>query len=71
MSIEDDSDARWKVGIGGIKLDDLVLISLHHVSRGEYCTRVLGLRISDYDSGSWQPHLRLRRPSAILHGNLH
>lgn len=48
-NIEDDSDGQWRVGPGGIKLDDLVLVSLHHVSRG-----------------SWQPHLRLRRPLSLL-----
>ncbi|KAJ7746866.1 hypothetical protein DFH07DRAFT_581064 [Mycena maculata] len=45
--MEDDADARWRVGPGPnqIKLEDLVLVSIHHVSMG-----------------SWQPHLRLRRP---------
>ncbi|KAJ7050516.1 hypothetical protein C8F01DRAFT_684005 [Mycena amicta] len=45
--MEDDADPRWRVGPGPnhIKLDDLVLVSIHHVSMG-----------------SWQPHLRLRRP---------
>ncbi|KAJ7089674.1 hypothetical protein B0H15DRAFT_838761 [Mycena belliarum] len=45
--MEDDADLRWRVGPGPnqIKLEDLVLVSIHHVSMG-----------------SWQPHLRLRRP---------
>ncbi|KAJ6504880.1 hypothetical protein C8R47DRAFT_163523 [Mycena vitilis] len=45
--MEDDADARWRVGPGTnqIKLEDLILVSIHHVSMG-----------------SWQPHLRLRRP---------
>ncbi|KAF7308695.1 hypothetical protein HMN09_00719000 [Mycena chlorophos] len=45
--MEDDADPRWRVGPGSnhIKLEDLVLVSIHHVSMG-----------------SWQPHLRLRRP---------
>ncbi|KAG6813821.1 hypothetical protein H0H92_006765 [Tricholoma furcatifolium] len=46
-SLEDDVDPRWKVGLRPheIKLEDLYLVSMHHVSMG-----------------SWQPHLRLRRP---------
>ncbi|KAH0582942.1 hypothetical protein H2248_010841 [Termitomyces sp. 'cryptogamus'] len=45
--LEDDVDPRWKVGLRNheIKLEDLYLVSMHHVSMG-----------------SWQPHLRLRRP---------
>ncbi|KAF7370857.1 hypothetical protein MSAN_00719400 [Mycena sanguinolenta] len=45
--MEDDADAKWRVGPGPnqIKLEDLILVSIHHVSMG-----------------SWQPHLRLRRP---------
>lgn len=45
--LEDDADARWRVGPGHehVKLEDLILVSIHHVSMG-----------------SWQPHLRLRRP---------
>ncbi|KAF8159624.1 hypothetical protein B0H34DRAFT_796852 [Crassisporium funariophilum] len=48
--MEDESDQRWRIGDGpnDIKLDDLVLVSIHHVSLG-----------------SWQPHLRLRRPRQI------
>ncbi|KAF9462936.1 hypothetical protein BDZ94DRAFT_1282779 [Collybia nuda] len=46
--LEDDTDARWKVGTrqNEIKLEDLILVSMHHVSMG-----------------SWQPHLRLARSS--------
>ncbi|GLB41720.1 hypothetical protein LshimejAT787_1003200 [Lyophyllum shimeji] len=45
--LDDDVDPRWKLGArqNEIKLDDLILVSMHHVSMG-----------------SWQPHLRLRRP---------
>ncbi|KAJ7224453.1 hypothetical protein GGX14DRAFT_548916 [Mycena pura] len=45
--MEDEADPRWRVGTGSnqIKLEDLILVSIHHVSMG-----------------SWQPHLRLRRP---------
>jgi hypothetical protein len=45
--LEDDVHPKWKVGTqhNEIKLDDLLLVSMHHVSMG-----------------SWQPHLRLRRP---------
>lgn len=47
LSLEDDTDVKWKVGIrqNDVKLDDLLLVSMHHVSMG-----------------SWQPQLRLRRP---------
>jgi hypothetical protein len=36
--MEEDSDERWKVGDqpGQIKFDDLVLVSLHHVSMGSW-----------------------------------
>lgn len=46
--LEDITDSRWQVGLNGkglITLDDIVLVSIHHVSLG-----------------SWQPHLRLKRP---------
>jgi hypothetical protein len=38
QSLEDDSDPRWKVGTGAnhIKLEDLVLVSIHHVSLGSW-----------------------------------
>lgn len=45
--MEEGSDVRWRIGDrpDDIKLEDLMLVSIHHVSLG-----------------SWQPHLRLRRP---------
>jgi hypothetical protein len=45
--MEDEAENRqWAVGDAPlIRLEDLLLVSLHHVS-----------------IGSWQPHLRLRRP---------
>ncbi|TFK39968.1 hypothetical protein BDQ12DRAFT_698016 [Crucibulum laeve] len=43
--LEEETDVRWKIGHPHITLDDIVLVSIHHVSLG-----------------SWQPHLRLRRP---------
>ncbi|KAF9245303.1 hypothetical protein BU15DRAFT_41204 [Melanogaster broomeanus] len=46
-AMEPDSDRRWRVGKRHIKAEDLVLVSLHHVSKG-----------------SWQPQLRLRRPTS-------
>ncbi|KAK0446710.1 hypothetical protein EV421DRAFT_215880 [Armillaria borealis] len=47
VPMEDDSSPDWRVGTqpNTIRVEDLVLVSLHHVSMG-----------------SWQPHLRLRRP---------
>ncbi|KAK0434520.1 uncharacterized protein EV420DRAFT_398780 [Desarmillaria tabescens] len=47
VPMEDDSIPDWRVGTqpNTIRVEDLVLVSLHHVSMG-----------------SWQPHLRLRRP---------
>ncbi|KAK0488902.1 hypothetical protein IW261DRAFT_1442193 [Armillaria novae-zelandiae] len=47
VPMEDDSSPDWRVGTqqNMIRVEDLVLVSLHHVSMG-----------------SWQPHLRLRRP---------
>lgn len=38
QNLEDDSDPSWKVGTGAnhIKLEDLVLISIHHVSLGSW-----------------------------------
>jgi hypothetical protein len=35
-AMEDDADKRWKVGRGLISLDDLVLVSMHHVSMGSW-----------------------------------
>lgn len=38
--LEDGADSRWRVGDGshhrGLKLEDLVLVSLHHVSMGSW-----------------------------------
>ncbi|KAM6496974.1 hypothetical protein JOM56_007447 [Amanita muscaria] len=34
--LEDGTDARWKVGGSGIRFEDLVLVSLHHVSMGSW-----------------------------------
>ncbi|KAL0059086.1 hypothetical protein AAF712_014217 [Marasmius tenuissimus] len=50
--LEDESDGRWRVGTspGTIRLEDLVLVSMHHVSMG-----------------SWQPQLRICRPSQASH----
>ena len=38
MAMEEDCDSRWKIGDGpdDIKLDDLVLVSIHHVSLGSW-----------------------------------
>ena len=50
LPMEDGSDEKWRIGDrhGDIKVEDLMLVSIHHVSLG-----------------SWQPHLRLRRPRPI------
>jgi hypothetical protein len=47
LPMEEGYDDKWRIGDGPgcIKLEDLMLVSIHHVSLG-----------------SWQPHLRLRRP---------
>jgi len=34
--MEDGADPRWRVGDSSIRLDDLVLVSLHHVSMGSW-----------------------------------
>ena len=49
LPMEDGSDEKWRIGDrpGDIKVEDLMLVSIHHVSLG-----------------SWQPHLRLRRPQS-------
>lgn len=49
--MEDGSDDKWRIGDrpDDIKLEDLMLVSIHHVSLG-----------------SWQPHLRLRRPLSSI-----
>ncbi|KAF9563956.1 hypothetical protein CPC08DRAFT_632050 [Agrocybe pediades] len=38
MPMEDDADHRWRIGDGpnDIKLEDLVLVSIHHVSLGSW-----------------------------------
>ncbi|KAF9561692.1 hypothetical protein CPC08DRAFT_635086 [Agrocybe pediades] len=38
MSMEDDADQRWRIGDGpnDIKLEDLILVSIHHVSLGSW-----------------------------------
>jgi hypothetical protein len=48
--MEEGSDDKWRIGNGpnDIKFEDLMLVSIHHVS-----------------PGTWQPHLRLRRPRSI------
>lgn len=35
---EEDADPRWRIGDGpnDVKLDDLVLVSIHHVSLGSW-----------------------------------
>ncbi|KAF8845191.1 hypothetical protein BDN67DRAFT_893484 [Paxillus ammoniavirescens] len=35
-AMEPDSDRRWRVGKRNIKVEDLVLVSLHHVSKGSW-----------------------------------
>jgi len=47
LPMEEGYDDKWRIGdgLGCLKLEDLMLVSIHHVSLG-----------------SWQPHLRLRRP---------
>ncbi|EGN96574.1 hypothetical protein SERLA73DRAFT_58553 [Serpula lacrymans var. lacrymans S7.3] len=34
--MEDDSDKRFRVGANYIKLEDLMLVSLHHISQGSW-----------------------------------
>jgi len=48
--MEEGSEEKWRIGDrpGDIKVEDLMLVSIHHVSLG-----------------SWQPHLRLRRPQSV------
>ncbi|KAJ3878912.1 hypothetical protein F5051DRAFT_427781 [Lentinula edodes] len=41
QALEDESDSRWRVGLIGtgedfIKLEDLILVSMHHVSMGSW-----------------------------------
>jgi len=51
LAMEEGADERWRIGdrLNTIKLEDLMLVSIHHVSLG-----------------SWQPHLRLRRPQSHI-----
>ncbi|KAF8845189.1 hypothetical protein BDN67DRAFT_962135 [Paxillus ammoniavirescens] len=35
-AVEDDADAKWKIGSSHIKVEDLILVSLHHVSKGSW-----------------------------------
>ena len=34
--MEDDADARWRVGAGYIQLEHLALVGLQHVSMGSW-----------------------------------
>ncbi|KAF9245291.1 hypothetical protein BU15DRAFT_41057, partial [Melanogaster broomeanus] len=34
--MEDDADKKWRVGSRHIKVEDLILVSLHHVSKGSW-----------------------------------
>ncbi|EPQ56456.1 hypothetical protein GLOTRDRAFT_138182 [Gloeophyllum trabeum ATCC 11539] len=36
IDMDEDSDARWRVGTSGIQLHDLELVSLHQVSKGSW-----------------------------------
>ena len=36
LTIEDPSDERWRIGTHGIRLDDLILVGLQHVSMGSW-----------------------------------
>lgn len=44
--MEDDADHRWRIGEGpnDIKLEDLVLVSMHHVSLGSWQPQLRLLR---------------------------
>ena len=35
-AMDPDEDSRWKVGMGHITIDDLVLVGLQHVSKGSW-----------------------------------
>lgn len=41
---EDAGEAKWKVGSRGIKLEDLMLVGLQHVSMGSWQAHVRLLR---------------------------
>lgn len=34
--LEVDAERSWKVGTQHIKMEDLILVSLHHVSKGSW-----------------------------------
>lgn len=34
--LEVDAERSWEVGIQHIKVEDLILVSLHHVSKGSW-----------------------------------
>jgi len=34
--METDVDRRWKVGKRFIRMEDLILVSLHHISKGSW-----------------------------------
>lgn len=36
MPLEVDGDRNWRVGAQYIKVEDLILVSLHHVSKGSW-----------------------------------
>ena len=46
---EDDADPRWRVGAEHIKLEDLMLVGLQHVSMGSWQAH---LRLMRNDEGS-------------------
>ena len=54
--MEEDTDHRWRIGDGpnDIKLEDLVLVSMHHVSLGSWQPQLRLVR---------QRELRFNRPA--------
>ena len=40
QNMEDPSEARWRVGTRGIRLEDLMLVGLQHVSMGSWQAHV-------------------------------
>ena len=36
QTMEDPSEAKWRVGTRGIRLEDLILVGLQHVSMGSW-----------------------------------
>lgn len=59
QSMQAGSDKRWRVGPLGIRVDDVVLVSLHHVSQGSWQPQ---LRLRETTPNSRQD----RRPSSVL-----